>query len=633
MISEYQLLENLEDGVIIISEKGFIEDINLTALNIFSYRYDEVIGKQLSFLMFEKDGKFHNLYIQKYLSSGLENILRKGKELEGRDKFNRKIQLYISVIKYINEKNEVKFIGFLRELKDHVSDELTNFKSIFLISKEIRLACNQDGKILNKNELSTLLGYDIDDKISESIFDHVHLFDKDKLTQIFRNICKNLEINNEIIRFVKKDQQEIYFSWNSSILPITNEKNSKIIHSHLTIANDVTEIIKKDDKINIFETTMNENPNGILITNREGKVEYVNEQFLKYIELSRTEILDKNLFSASFFIYKDIKTDIWNTIEFDGVWKGEIDYKDIGGEEKTFYITIKGIKNSENKNITNYIEMVEDITPFKMIYNEIEFERNKLKQILEHIPEGIILFDDQGKFIEVNSSIKTLYSSIYHNDLNIVLQGKNINNYSENIVLHSIKDLMGDHEEIKSIQPIPGIFLKILKIKLEKAFIFIFYDISNDEKIEQFRNQIISMVSHELRTPISSVMQSLYNFTNYEEKLKDFERKKLIKIAYDNSRLLGEIVDDLLVISQIENKKLSLSKSTVDITEVLEEIINQFENKLKNKKLEVIFDPVINYTVIGDAKRISQIFRIILDNSIKYSPDNSHIDIKGKMCY
>lgn len=630
LLSEYHLLENLEDGVIVISEKGIIEDINLVALKIFGYQYDEVIGNQLSLFMFEKDAKFHNLYIQKYLTSGIENLLREGMELEGKDKFNRKIQLYISVVKYINDKNEIKFVGFIRELQNLYSNELANFKSIFIISNEFRLACNQDGKFYNKNELTNLLGYDFNDDVSDSIFDHVHKIDKDKLHIIFKNINENLEINNEVIRLVKKNQDEIYFSWNSNIVPVKSVKNSQTIHNQLTIANDVTEIIKKDEEISIFETTMNENPNGILIANNEGKIEYVNEQFLKYLMYPKKEIIDKNLFLASFFIEKEIKPDIRNTIQFDGIWQGEIEYEDIHGDMKTFFITIKGIKNINDDNITHYIEMIEEISSFKMIYDEIEFERNKLKQILEQIPEGIILFDNQGKLIELNSSIKSWFSSIYHIDLSLSLQGIKNNIYEDNIFLQSIKELMKDNEKIKSIQPIPGIFLKILQIKLEKVFIFIIYNITNDKKIEQFRKQIISMVSHELRTPNSSITQSLYNFITYEEKLEDYEKKRIIQIAYNNSKLLGEIVDDLLVISQIENNKLSLNKSTVDITESLKEVISQFENKLKNKKIKVTFYPTSNCTMFGDIKRISQIFRIILDNSIKYSPNNSYIDIREK---
>ena len=272
--------------------------------------------------------------------------------------------------------------------------------------------------------------------------------------------------------------------------------------------------------------------------------------------------------------------------------------------------------------------MFEYISYLNNIYDQIESEKNKLKQILEHIPEGIILFDDQGNLIELNSSIREIFSSIYHDDLNFILQGKSKDYYfKNNILLKSIKELMNEHEENKSIQPKPGIFLKILKVEFDNAFIFIFYDISNEVKIEQFRNQIISMVSHELRTPITSISQSLYNFITYENRLQDYEKKRTIQIAYDNSKLLGEIVDDLLVVSQIDNKKLSLHYSSVDLTFVLEEIINQFENKLKSKHLSINFIPT-NYSFItGDIKRITQEFRILIDNSIKYSAYDSQIDI------
>ena len=142
MLPEFQIFENIEDGVLIASVEGKIIDINTRALQIFGYTYEEVVGKFLSLFMFEKDAKFHNLFIQNYLSTNIASLLRKGKELDGKDKNNNKIPLYISVIKYFDKNNEIKFIGFVRELKRHIFIEDSIFKNIFLVSNNYNISVN-----------------------------------------------------------------------------------------------------------------------------------------------------------------------------------------------------------------------------------------------------------------------------------------------------------------------------------------------------------------------------------------------------------------------------------------------------------------------------------------------------------
>ena len=370
---------------------------------------------------------------------------------------------------------------------------------------------------------------------------------------------------------------------------------------------------------------MNENPSGILITDSKGKIDYANDFFLKSINMSKTDILNKNIFIDTFFIQSELKNDIYNLIEKNGIWKGEMTFKP---SNKAFFVTIKGIKNKNNQ-IINYIEVIEDISAVKTIYDQIEVEKNKLKQILEIIPEGILLFNKTGEMLQSNSSINNYFQSIFKKDLNSLLNRKSILSIKEkNILIEEIINLFTSKENISFVEPYPGSYLKILKIEYESNLIFVFYDITNETKIEQFRNQIISMVSHELRTPISSITQSLYNFIKYEERLKENEKKKTINIAYDNSKLLGEIVDDLLVISQLDNNKLSLSLSNVDISSIIRDIVAQFETKLKNKELNIKFVPIDDCIIKADLKRISQVFRIIIDNSIKYSPKTSQIEIK-----
>ena len=625
MDPNFQLFEYLEDGVIIISRDGIIEDINHSALEIFKYSYEELVGKSLNELMFEKDAKYHDFFIQRHILSGSKDPLRKGREVDGKDKNDQKIPLYVSVVKYIE--NEIKFIGFIRELKHQFFHDLSKFKSIFLVSNEYKISCDSNGNILDTNSFFSLLGYDLSDSNPKTIFEFVHKDDLEIILSIFRRINNNSEIHNEIIRIIKKDGKMIYFSWNSNILESRSQKYKETYYQHVTIANDITEVVRKDDQISIIENAMNENPNGILIANSDGLIEYVNDNFLNGLKLQKNEILKKNLFENSYYIDSEIKLDVFNLITNKGAWKGKININCGKEDKRTYFVTLEGIKSNIN-NVINYVEMVEDISIIESINNQVENEKNKMIQILENIPDGIILFDKNGNTLELNSSVNSIYWSFYNKNLKLLLMEKNLfSTNEENLFINTLKEFFYSKEYSKTIEPIKNIFLKILKITLESSLIFIFTDISNELKIEQFRNQLISTVSHELRTPISSVIQSLNNFIKYENRLSIEERKRIIQIAYSNSQLLAEIVDDLLLISQIDGDKLKLSKSNFNLSKLITEIIDQFDIKLQKKNMKINFNLISNINISADFKRIGQVIRIILDNAIKYSHNNSYIDI------
>lgn len=171
-------------------------------------------------LLGSSDAKFHDIYIEKHLRFGSKNLLRRGEELDGKDKYNNKIPLYISVIKYTDSNHEIRFIGIIRKLKSRLYSEISNFQSIYLVSHEYRFECNFKGKILDYNSFLVFLGYNEFNRDLNFLYYFTHKNDLEKLKIIFKKIQELREINNEIIRIVKKNQKEIYFSWNSNLIPV-----------------------------------------------------------------------------------------------------------------------------------------------------------------------------------------------------------------------------------------------------------------------------------------------------------------------------------------------------------------------------------------------------------------------------
>lgn len=115
-LSRYQsVFETTIDGIIVIDERGVIEAINPSALALFGYDMDEVVGKNVNMLMFEPDRARHDGYIKRYQETGEERILGTGREVDGRKKDGSRFPFRLAVSQY-NVDNERFYTGIIHDL-------------------------------------------------------------------------------------------------------------------------------------------------------------------------------------------------------------------------------------------------------------------------------------------------------------------------------------------------------------------------------------------------------------------------------------------------------------------------------------------------------------------------------------
>jgi len=147
------------------------------------------------------------------------------------------------------------------------------------------------------------------------------------------------------------------------------------------------------------------------------------------------------------------------------------------------------------------------------------------------------------------------------------------------------------------------------------------------EKLTQLRRDFVANVSHELRTPITVIRGSLEALN--EEVVTD---PALIKEYYqqmlNESVFLQRLVDDLLDLSRLQNTDFTIEMQELNLCEVLSDVVRSARNKALHKEITVEYEeaPTI-CKVTGDYGRIRQMFMIIIDNAIKFSPECSVVTI------
>ena len=145
------------------------------------------------------------------------------------------------------------------------------------------------------------------------------------------------------------------------------------------------------------------------------------------------------------------------------------------------------------------------------------------------------------------------------------------------------------------------------------------------KEVDQMKDQFISMASHELMTPISAIKGFLSLFLeNAFGPFQGVAREKM-QTLYTLSERLGELVEDLLNVSRIEQGRIKIEPKPVQPEEVVRQVMDELESNAVNKKLAFTFTPPDEALpkISADADRLKQVLVNLIGNAIKYTPKGS----------
>ena len=144
----------------------------------------------------------------------------------------------------------------------------------------------------------------------------------------------------------------------------------------------------------------------------------------------------------------------------------------------------------------------------------------------------------------------------------------------------------------------------------------------------KLREDMVKMVVHDLRNPLFSILLGLEVLSNPEYP-KERQSRKLTQI-YASAQALQVLIDDLLQIALLESGKFRLNLTEVDLCELIQSAISNFEASAaqKNQFLISQLPEEFRRTVSVDVSMIHRMLDNLLSNAIKFSPHNSQIIVK-----
>ena len=184
--------------------------------------------------------------------------------------------------------------------------------------------------------------------------------------------------------------------------------------------------------------------------------------------------------------------------------------------------------------------------------------------------------------------------------------------------------------------PYPELAQKLSPLFLLSAFILGFFAIiivqllkfiTEQEQMAELRNDFSYAMVHDMKSPLSSIIMGAHFLHSGKVDDKPQIKEKYYTIIEEEAEHLLALVNKLLTISKLENKKLILNKWDIDIEPIIADLIEKAKAKA-DKPLEITTDLKIR-NVLADEQYLTEAIANLLDNAIKYSKDEIKIKISS----
>ena len=188
-----------------------------------------------------------------------------------------------------------------------------------------------------------------------------------------------------------------------------------------------------------------------------------------------------------------------------------------------------------------------------------------------------------------------------------------------------------------TIEPTTGLVLRemagiltasgLIVLLLGLAFYFLIKTILKQRTLDEMKTDFTNNITHELKTPIAVAYAANDALLNFSEQADDAKRRHYLTLCRQQLERLSGMVEQILSMSMERRRQFKLNIETVDFAQLLQPIIEQQQLKAdKPVTITTYIDPE-GLTLQADRAHLSNILNNLIDNAIKYSPDEAHVEI------
>ena len=357
-LSRDVIIDKMSEGIIVLDRKDHIHNINSTALSMLGLTEKTAKGKSLNDII--------------AIWPGIAESFRVPHDFETEVRINgddpRTLSMRTTNLKDSDDQLTGRMLVWkditqYRQVELTLRDSEARFKTLFQGAPDAIIITDKDSRIiLVNNQTITLFGYPIDELMGHSIDILIPERYREAYNKYQKAFIDEIETRPGIslpLNGVRKNQREIPIEIALSPVKIP----SGVIFTN--IIRDLTIRKEAEEQLRLQSVALESAANGILITDYNGNIQWVNPAFTKMTGYSADEVRGKNpRLLKSGFVPQDIFDNLWKTILSGNVWHGELINRRKDGKVITEEQTIAPVRDSSGK-IVHFIAIKQDITERK----------------------------------------------------------------------------------------------------------------------------------------------------------------------------------------------------------------------------------------------------------------------------
>jgi PAS domain S-box-containing protein len=171
------------------------------------------------------------------------------------------------------------------------------------------------------------------------------------------------------------------------------------------------------------------------------------------------------------------------------------------------------------------------------------------------------------------------------------------------------------------------LWLSVTGVSFAEGTVYAFRDLTEERRLEELKADFVATVSHELRTPIAAVHGAAKTLQREDIVFTDDLRRHLLAVISDQSDRLVQLVNDILVTSQVESGRLVLAREQIDVTEVARGIIEAARTHAP-EELSLELTAPRSLAAVTDRDKLRQVLANLVANAIKYSRRRGRVEVR-----
>lgn len=280
-----------------------------------------------------------------------------------------------------------------------------DFEAIVTNSVDTITVLRKDGSVLYMSpSVYTQLGYSPDELVSTNIFAIVHPLDVGRIMKILTDgIAHEGKTYTFDVRCRHKNAGWKTLECSAQFLP-NAAFHGILVHSRdITVRKMQEKIITESmDRLRKLSRAVDQSSDSIVITDKQGTIEYVNPAFVKVTGYTSSEAIGKNpRILQSGKTARTVYEDMWKTLLSGKTWHGELLNKKKDGSLYWESATFSPVFDDQGS-VTHFLAIKKEITREKEIADKLSATERQFQQVIETITNGITIHDQAGKIIAAN---------------------------------------------------------------------------------------------------------------------------------------------------------------------------------------------------------------------------------------